>query len=149
MKSLRMLAGVFYAGGLLSLLLGLEGISRAQICTEVKWTSATCANATTKEPFENESGSYCEWVNNNCQATANTACVDRWGFAVEGDCVPDPIGSTVTFTCYEDSFVTFVNLSWYTAQCEQDNGDCNCVWEVSSTTNPVQVCDCYDVENHW
>ncbi len=149
MKSLRLLAGALYAGGLLSFLLGLEGISRAQVCTEVTWTSATCRNAKAKTPFENESGSYCEWVSNICQATANSSCVDRWGFAIEGECVPDPLGSTETFTCYENSFVTLVGLYWYTAHCEQDNGDCNCVWEASSTINPVQVCDCYDVENHF
>ncbi len=149
MKPLRMLAGVLYAGGLLSFLLGLEAISLAQVCTEVEWTSATCSGAKAGKPVESDSGSYCEWANNECQATANSACVDRWGVAKEGDCIPDPLGSTTTFTCFEHSFVTLVNLTWFCAHCENENADCNCIWEKSNLTSPVQVCDCYDTENNW
>jgi len=149
MTSLRLLAGVFYACGLLSFLLGLEGISRAQSCTEVVWTSAECAAAHPSAPFENDSGSYCEWVGSGCQTTASSSCVDRWGLVIAGDCIPEGFGTTDTYTCYEGSFATLINVSWYTADCEHANGNCRCAWSLTGTWSTAQVCDCYDVENQF
>ena len=143
----RTSAGCLYASGLLSLLLGLEGMTRAQSCTPRDYPSATCWTAHSGEPIESASQSYCEWVSNNCQEAVPSSCVDRWGIAYPGKCILDAIGTNITHTCYENSLKTLVNVRWYTASCKQNNGECNCVWEASLSSHPVEVCDCYDVEN--
>lgn len=147
MKTYRTFAAILYLSGVFSLLLGVEGISRAQPCIEEETAPALCVRAHTKEPFENGSGEYCDWFGNECKAMAGTDCVDRWGFAIPGDCRFEAIGTTDPHVCFNHSLLTLVNLYWYTAKCKQTGGNCDCKWEMTSTSHPVQLCDCYDIDD--
>lgn len=147
MNCCRRLAGVLYACGLFSLLMGWEAAGEAQSCTQQEFTSATCKGAHSAAPIENASGSYCDWTLNQCWETSETECLDQWGIAFPGDCQLEPLGTDPTHTCYENAFLTFVNVHWYLADCERYHGECGCEWEPSITSQPMQICNCYDVQN--
>ncbi|MBX3437761.1 MAG: hypothetical protein KF861_09740, partial [Planctomycetaceae bacterium] len=108
---------------------------------------AKCKTAHSIPPVENGSGSYCAWVNNQCVKTTGSQCVDRWGLAVAGKCWVESLSTDPTHSCYENAYHTFVNVKWYAAHCEGYNGSCACKWEPSTTTQPMQVCECYDARN--
>lgn len=144
----RGLAGMLYLCGLFSFLLAWEQRGEAQSCTQEEYGSATCKNAHSGPPLQNDSGDYCDWsLLNHCEELSGTQCLDRWGIAFPGACELEPFGTEPTHTCYKNAFLTFVNVSWYLADCEQYHGECNCEWEASTTSQPMQICDCYDVVN--
>lgn len=144
MKSCRLVAAVLYVCGLMCVLLGWEGMTRAQSCDAELYESAHCISAHTGGPVPSASHAYCHWENNVCVQAPNSRCFDRWGVAYSGKCEWDPIGTTELYNCFKDAFATLVYLHWYEAHCRQHNAECNCEWEQTTTIQTVQLCDCYD-----
>ncbi len=138
---------VCFSLGMLCLLAGFEQTVQAAICNETLHGSKVCVNAYYKEPVESASGGYCVPQPPVCvpaQPTSN--CVDKYGQALSGQCIPHILGSAVTYNCYKDSSQTVINVPFYTARCVAKSSGCKCEWTVTSTTQPTTVCDCHDVE---
>lgn len=149
MNGYRILSATFLGIGVISTFSGLQQNSFAS-CDEEMHYSSKCLNAHDGPPVENGSTPYCEWENNQCgPASGGSGCDDKYGVGYSGRCLIPVIGTEDDYNCFQDAFQTFIYIPWYSAECVQNNAECNCEWTETSTRQIMSICDCYDEEVEW
>lgn len=147
MNGYRILSTAFFVIGMVCVCVGLQQRSVAGNCDIELYYAHKCISAHSNEPIQSGSIPYCEWANNICgMAAGGSGCDDQYGSGSDGVCISVILGSQENYDCYEDAFQTFISVPWYTAECVQNNAECNCVWTETSTTQLMTVCNCYDEE---